>query len=486
MAVFSKNELKVGAMWSFVSKFGGIIITLINTMIMSRMLTPVEYGVFGVVFVFVNISNVLVEGGFSSALIQKKEINEIDYSAVFYFNTIMSLLLYAILFFSSGYVAEFVRIENIESLIKVVGLTLLVNALCIVQRTKLQRKIDYKKIAVVEITANILGSTVGIYMASEGYGVWSLVVFQLVVSTVCCIIFYILGRWRPLLVFSLSALKDLLNFGGIMMLASLVEVAYVSIIPLIIGNRFSVRDVGIYNQAQRLQEVPDRTLIGVFNSINFPYFASFQDNIVEIKRLIRINIKLASFISAGLMMMLVVMAEDIIVLLFSDRWVDSVLYFQILCSPVAFYLTNAICANMVKALGKAKVYFFLQLSKRVIGIISILIAVQFGLKTLVWVVALQSVIWGFLNIIVTRRLIDYRAKEYLSDIYQSIGLSLFCAAITYSIVSNIDLPSVVAIILTVVVYGSLYLGIACKLNLLAWRILYDNILVDVVKKIKIW
>lgn len=480
---FSKTEIKYGAIWSFIAKFGGLIISFISNLILSRILTPEDYGSLGIVYVFYGIFVILADSGFSSALIQRKNVKDIDYSTIFYFNFVLSIILYFILFYSSDYIEKFVNIESISELLKAVGLALIVNALFSIQKIKLQKAINYKTIAKIDIVANIISSTIAIYLATLGYGVWSLVFSLLILTSLSCIIYWIIGNWKPMFNFSINSLKSLFNYGGIIMVTSLIEGIYINFISLIIGSKFSVRDLGFYTQAYKLQEVPEKTLASVFLSINFPHIASLQDNLSEVKRIVSVNVRLASFISAGLTMFLFVAAEDIIVFLYTDKWIGSVIYFQILCTTAAFYLTNTICANVPKSLGRTKMYFTLQTTKRVIGIVSILVAVQYGIIPLVCVVAMQNVIWGFINIIAIRKIINYGFKDYLTDISVCIGISLIATIVTSIVFSFLSLPSIVSIILMLIVYSFIYLWLAYKLKLLGWKILYDNFLSKIINKI---
>ena len=422
---------------------------------------PSDFGYIGMLHIFIAISQVFINGGLGSALIQKKDVSHIDYSTVFYWNLLLSLIFFVLLYLTAPYIADFYKMHLLKDILRVQSIILLVNSFSLVQSIQLQKNLRFKALSVRNIIAALIGAVVAIIMALIGYGVWSLVFSNLIAAITSVILLWRMSSWRPTLEFSFNSLKNLFSFGGLMLLSSLVETAYTNIQGLIIGKVFTAKDLGYYTQARKLEDVPNSALSSIVNQVSFPVFSQLQDNLNSLRAGVQRNITSISFLNFPLMVLFIVIARPLIILLYTQRWEESIPYFQILCVGAMLYTINTVNTNVIRSLGKGALYFWVQLIKRLAGIISIVISVQYGIETMLWTIVILNYIFFIINGIVTGKIINYGFIAQLKDIYGVFILSITVGVVTYYGVSLFSIDNyLLTLIIHTLIYSLLYISLS--------------------------
>lgn len=426
-----KQKTVKGVMWSLVQRFGVMIISFCANLVLARLLTPDDYGVVGMLLIFISISNTFVDGGFGTALIQKKKPTQEDYSTIFFWNIAISVILTGILYFSSPFISEFYRLPLLADVLKVMGTVLIINAFSAVQTNVLQKNLEFKKLATINIIANAAASILAIVLALNGFGVWSLVLRYLSCSMVVSVILWITTKWKPTLTFKLESFKTLGKFGIMVLLANLVETIYTEFQGLVIGKAFSAKTLGYYTQAKRLEEIPTSGISAAVNQASFPLYAQLQNDKNALRSAVRKYIRALSYLVIPLYFILIIIAESLINILFTEKWNASVNLFRILCFIGMIYPLNTVNTNVIKSLGKGKLYFNLQLWKRVFGIILILLSVRYGLYAMMWALVITAYAIFIVNALFSDKMIGYNWIRQIKDVLIPFAICILLVCIVY-------------------------------------------------------
>ena len=362
-----------GFMWSLFQKVGSMSISFAVNIILARLLTPSDFGSIGMILVFVNISAVFIDSGFGSALIQSKKTTQVDYSTVFYWNIIVAVVLYGLLYVCSPYIARFYNIITLASILKVIGLILIINALSIVQITILRKNLEFKTIANCYLLASVVALCTTIILALMNFGVWSLVFFQIVLSLCNTLFIWYSTSWHPTLVWSWNSLKNLFSFGGYLILSYLMVTITKQVQSLFIGKLCSSKILGYYSQAQNLENAPTNIVYSVLTQVGFPLLSSQQNNLISFKNIFLKLFKGIAYLTIPLMSLLIILARPLILLLLSDIWLPVVSFFQLLCLAGTLMPLADISYYAISALGKSKSIFKLSMLYNIISFSTILI-----------------------------------------------------------------------------------------------------------------
>ena len=426
-----KQKTISGMIWSGIGRIGTVGISFISNIVLARLLMPDDFGCIGMLYVFIAISGIFISGGLGQALIQKKEPTHIDYTTVFYWNLVMSVIFYLILFFCAPAIARFYDIPLLKDVLRVQSIVLFIQSFAIVQANQLQKQLRFKELSTRNIVSALAGMTVAIIMAFLGYGVWSLVASTLVSALVSVALLWKMSTWRPTMEFSFQSLKELFSFGGLMLLSSLVETIYTNLQSLIIGKFYSAKDLGYFTQAKKLEEVPTNSLSAIVNEVSFPVFSALQDDKEKLLAGVRKNVKAITYLNFPMMVLMMVIAQPLILFLYGAKWSQAAPFFQILCISSMIYTLNTLNTNVIKSLGKSAIYFVVQLSKRLIGIGLIVAGFQFGIYGLLWAVTSVGYISFIINAIVNGKLIGYGILKQMKDVglcyvgTAAIGLAVY-------------------------------------------------------------
>ncbi len=461
-----KEQTIAGMLWSSVGRIGTMLINFLSNLVLARLLMPEDFGCIAMLYIFIAISGAFISGGFGTALIQRKNVTHLDYTSVFYWNLFVSAVCYLLLFFGAPLIARFYAMPQLTAVLRVQSITLLIQAFLIVQATQLQKQLRFKELSVRNLIAAAVGTVIGIIMALMGYGVWSLVASSISSAVASMLLLWHMSSWRPTLEFSFKSVWSLFTFGGLVLLSSLVETTYTHIQGLIIGKVFSASDLGYYNQAKKLEEVPTTTLSKIVNEVSLPVFSQLQDNRAQLVAALRKNVKAITYLNFPLMLLLIVIAHPLIIFLYSSKWEISVPYFQILCISGAIYTLNTLNTNVIKSLGKGKLFFCIQLFKRLIGIAMILFSVRYGIIHMLYAVMAFYFLCYLINAIVVGKLINYGLFKQIRDWIVCMLVTIVAAVSAWGCSFLFPIHEYAVMAIQIVVFSIIYisLSIICKME----------------------
>lgn len=424
-----KKKTINGVLWSAVDNFAGQGITFLVGIVLARLLTPAEFGMIGMLTVFIAVSESFINSGFSNALIRKNDASETDYSTVFYFNLAAGALFFLILFFSAPYVGIFFNEPQLVPLLRVLAIGLIISSLTIIQRTILTKRINFKLQTRISVISNIISGIVGITMAYKGFGVWSLVAQTLSKQTLNSLFLWLWNRWRPTLVFSIESFKELFAFGSRLLASGLIDTLYRNIYYLIIGKFFSAQELGYYTRANQFKDLPASNLTGVMSRVTYPVLAQMQDDKVKLKAGYKRMIKSVMFISMVLLAGLAAIAEPMIITLIGEQWRPAIIYLQLLTFNGMMYPLHALNLNMLQVQGRSDLFLRLEIIKKIIAIPTIIIGIYFGIKIMILGMWVNTLIAYYLNSYWSGRFINYSMIEQVRDILPGLGIALIMGTI---------------------------------------------------------
>lgn len=437
-----KQKAVSGIFWSIIDSFANKGILFASGIVLARILSPREFGLIGMLTIFIALSQSFIDSGFTNALIRKKNCTQTDYSTVFYFNFVIGIIFYIILYFFAGPVSVFFNEPQLELLLQVLGLGLILNALGIIQRTILTKNIDFKLQTRVSVVASILSGIIAISMAYNGFGVWSLVGLTLSRFGFNSLFLWIWAKWKPSLIFSIKSFKELFSFGNKLLISGLIDTAYRNIYYLIIGKYFSVIELGYYTRADQFQALPSQQLTAVFGRVSYPILSTIQDDVEKLRAAYRQIIKNTMFITFVLMLGMAAIAKPMIVTLIGEQWLPSVIYLQMLCFVGMFYPLHALNLNMLQVQGRSDLFLRLEIIKKVLSVPIIIIGILYGIKIMILGMLINTIVAYFINSFWSGKHIGYSSFEQIKDIFPSFLLAFTVAAIVYIFGNIIDLPNI--------------------------------------------
>lgn len=408
---------------------------------MARLLTPEDYGLVGMLTIFIAVSQSLVDSGFSQALIRKQDRSEIDNSTVFYFNICIGILLYLILFLTAPIIARFYDEPTLIPLTRLISLSILINSFVVVQRALLTVKIDFKTQAKASFTAGIVAGMVGIGMAYAGFGVWAIVWYQLVNLTTNVGLLWILSEWRPIVAFSRESFRELFAFGSKLALSGIIDTIYKNIYLIVIGKVFKASDLGYYTRAQQFSEFPSSNLTGILQRVTFPVLCTIQDDDDRLRNAYRRFLRMSGFVIFPLMIGLAAVAHPFILLVLTDKWEFSATLLQILCLSMMWYPIHAINLNLLQVKGRSDLFLKLEIWKKAIGITILCVTIPLGLVAMCWGTVLSSIISLIINTHYTGKLIHVGFIMQMRDLLPSLLYSFSMGLIVLGLIHFIhNLP----------------------------------------------
>lgn len=452
-----KSKTIVNMIWRFAERSGAQIVSFVVSIILARILLPSEYGTIALISVFTTILQVFVDNGLGNALIQKKEVDDLDYSTVFYFNLFMCFFLYLLMFFCSPFIGDFYNDMTLVPLIRVASLMLIISGVKGIQQAYVARNLIFKRFFYSTLGGTIISAFIGVFMAYKGFGCWALIIQQLSNSLIDTLILWITVDWRPKLIFSFNRLSVLFSYGWKILASALIDTGYNNLRSLIIGKIYSPSDLAFYNKGKQFPSLIITNINASIDSVLLPVMASAQDEITIIKAMTRKSIKTSSFIMWPLMFGLAVCAKPLIILLLTDRWVDSVFYLRVFCFTYALWPIHTANLNAIKALGRSDIFLNLEIIKKIIGIAAIVLSMPFGVHNMAIAYMITSPISAIINAYPNLKLLNYSFKEQINDLFPYILLALFMAMciwpIQYFVINNI-----IVLILQITIGAVIYIG----------------------------
>lgn len=445
--------------WTAFQKYAKIGIQFISGIILARLLTPYDYGCIGMLSIFMVLAEAFIEGGFGSALIQKKRPTQVDYSTIFWWNIGMAVLMYIILFVSAPAISRFYEIPLLSKVLRVQGLVLFIYALNIIQRNQLKKKLNFKLLSIVSVVTSLIALCVTIIMAYRGFGVWSLVAQNLVVAFIPSIVFWFYVKWRPIWTFSKQSFKELFGFGLYMFLTHLVNTLATEIQGLLIGKIYSPSTMGYYSKARGTERLASHSISSIMTQVTYPLYAEVQDDRAALGNMIKRLSMTVSYFTVPLLFILLLAAKPMFLLLYSDRWLNSVPYFQALCVAGLAACLQSVNLQSISAIGKSKTMFVWTLIKRGLSIFLIVGGLfLFGMKGLLAGVIISSWFAFFVNISLVSKHIGYKWNRQLIDIMPVFVVATLAAVVSYGVGYFLNLNVYVDGVVKVAVYALLYLG----------------------------
>lgn len=430
-----KKDTIKGSKWTIIEKFSLQGIQFIIGLILARLLTPSDFGVVGMLAVFIAISQTFIDGGFSNALIRKIDRTEIDYSTAFFFNIIVGIACCGILCLIAPIVADFFNIPILTNVLRVLSLTLLINSFSVVQIAKLTIAIDFKSQAQATLLSVILSGCIGILLAYRGYGVWALVWQSVLSSLFNVVLIWIFAKWKPQITFSWDSFRNLFSYGSKLLISNLIGTLYAQMTTIVIGKFYTSKDLGFYSRGQQFAHLPSTAVIDTLGRVTFPILAKIQNDDDRLLQVYRKYIRLTSMVIFFLLMLLASVAKPLIILLLTDKWLDAVIFLQIFCFAFMFEHISKLNLNLLQVKGRSDLYLRLEVIKKIIAFSILIVSIPFG----VIIICLSKVLNGQIALIIntyyTGRLFQFGYLEQFKDFSKYLIYSLLACLPTYILCS---------------------------------------------------
>lgn len=428
-----KNKAISGFLWRFFERCGAQGVTLIVSIVLARLLDPEVYGTIALVTVFTVILDVFVNSGFGNALIQKKDADDLDFSSVFYFNVVMCIALYALLFALAPVVANFYKNQDLIAIIRVLGLTLIISGVKNIQQAYVSKNLLFKKFFFATLGGTVGAAVLGIWMAYKGYGVWALVAQNLFNGAVDTIILWITVKWRPKWMFSFERLKSLFSYGWKLLVSNLLDTTYNQLRQLIIGKMYTEADLAFYNKGTEYTHPIITNINSSIDSVLFPVMSDAQDSTYTVKMMTRRAIKTSSYIIWPIMMGVAACAEPLVRLLLTEKWLPCVPFMRVFCIVYAFWPIHTANLNAIKALGRSDIFLRLEIIKKVVGFALLFVTMWFGPLVMAYSMLFTSITSQIINAWPNRKLLGYKYGQQIKDILPSIMLSAVMFAVAFCV-----------------------------------------------------
>lgn len=442
MAELKKKTIK-GALWSFFDSFTNQGISFLVGIILARLLLPSDYGMIAMISLFIAISKIFVNSGFRSALVRKQDCTEADLNTAFVFNISVGLFFYLFLFLAAPYISIFFNQPQLTGIIRTQGICVIFASLSLVQSVRYARNIDFKTTMKVSVISNCFSGIVGILLAYGGYGVWAIVYMTLTCEFVSTCLLWLFSPWKPSLFFSKGSFKYLFGYGSKLLCASLIDVLFQNINPIIIGKFFSASSLGYFTKANTFANLPSANLNHVIQKVTFPVLSKMQDNIVTLRTNYRRIIKMTAFIVFPSMIGLAAIAKPLIIVLLTEKWNDTILLLQIICFSMMWYPIHSLNLNLLEVKGRSDLFLRLEIIKKILYIIIVCVSVWFGVVGLCVGGVVCSLLCLVINTYYTGRLIKVGFKVQMLDILPILINSLIMGIIvfSFSIITNNSIVS---------------------------------------------
>lgn len=429
----SNKSVTSNLFWRFCERIGAHSVKLIVEIVLARILLPNDYGLIALVTVFITVLQVFVDSGLANSLIQKKDADELDFSSVFWFNLGWCCVLYVLFFLASPIIALFFGKSELTSVLRVLGLQVIISGIKNVQQAYVSRNMQFKKFFYATMAGTVVAAIVGIVLALNGFGVWALVAQHLVNSSVDTIVLWFVVKWRPKKMFSFSRLRLLISYGWKLLVSSLINVFYNEIRQLVIGKIYSSSDLAFYNRGRQFPEFIVGNINSSMDSVLFPTMSKEQDNKDRIRAMTRRTIKASSYVMMPLMFGLSACAEPIIQVLLTEKWLSCVFFLRVFCFTYAFYPIHTANLNAIKAMGRSDLFLKLEIIKKVFGLVALVSTMFISVEAMAISTIITSVVSQIINSWPNRKLLGYRYVDQLKDIFPQIALSIVMGLIVYSI-----------------------------------------------------
>lgn len=453
---YSNKSVFTSLIWKLLERIGSQGIQFVIQIFLARLLSPEEFGSLAIVLVLINLAQTFVDGGFSSALIQKKNADKLDFSTIFYVSMLMATIIYILILYASPYVAQFYGDEELVPILRVLSLILFPGALNSIQNAYVSRNMKFKLVFKTSIFSTIISGLIGIGAALLNFGIWALVLQQITYHIINSAGLWITVKWRPEFIFSFQRVKELFPYGSRVFLSNFIYKLYLDIRILLIGKVYSSSELAFYQRGEQIPRIIVNNIDGSIQSVILPTLAAYQDDRKRIKSMVRRTVSVSTFLIFPMMMGIIVVAEPLVIVLLTEKWLLAVPFLQVFCLMYAVWPLITINLQPIRALGRSDMLLRLELIKRIIGLLIIVISLPFGLYAITAGALLERLIEVFINAYPNKKLIDYSIREQFLDILPSFFQTIVMGGIIY-FVGYLSLEPLVLLILQIFIGVLTYL-----------------------------
>ena len=473
-----KNDKKtviVNMFWRFAERVGAQGVSFVVSIILARLLTPESYGIVSLLLVFMQVLQIFVDSGFPKALLQKKDADQLDFSTVFYYNVVMGLLLYGLMFFAAPLIARFYQKEYLTPYIRVMSLTLIIGSVKSVQHVIVAKRMIFRKFFGATLTGTVVSAVIGILMAYRGFGAWAIIAQKLSNQLIDTFFLWFVLRWKPSPAFSFQRLKPLFRYGSRLVGSSLLSSLGSDLNNLVIGRFYSTAELAYYDKGRSL---PYR-LVEVFQysaqSVLFPVLADVQDDRLRLRVILQRSVKTSAYCVFPCMMGLGVCATPLITLVYADKWGEMIPYFQVWCFINAFFLLHNANLQVVQAVGRSDTFLKIEIIKQTLSIVVLIVFVRFGVLTLLLSSAVLTVVSFCINAHPNAEFAGYGVLAQFRDLFPIILLNIAMGVCVYLVGQWLPFPLLPKLILMVLTGVIVYFGLSALFRVEAFRYLLQTV-----------
>ena len=459
MGTDTKVRVMSGFVWRCAENACFQLIQFVVSLTLARMLTPSDYGMIGLITVFVSVMRVFAQSGLGQALVQRKDADNTDFSTVFYYSIAVSTLLYFILFFASPYIAKFYGQPEIIPVIRVLGISVIICSINGVQQAYIQKKMQFKRFFYSTVIGTIISALIGLYMAYSGYGVWSLVGQTISSQIINTVVLWMMTDWRPVLKFSFTRMKRLLSYGWKLLCSSLLDTVYNNIYTLVIGKFYSSTDLGYYNKGKGFSMLIINNVNSSLNSVLLPVMSEAQNEIERLRAMVRRSIKVSTFVIFPAMAGLAAIAEPLVKVLLTDKWLPAVPFIQFCCFTYAFWPISTANLQAINALGRSDIFLKLEIIKKVISMTVLVITIPYGLMVMMFARCVNALVSSAINAYPNKKLLGYSYIDQVKDVFPIILCSIAMLLCVMPI-NGLEISEWVKLFIQIPVSVVIYIGLS--------------------------
>lgn len=425
-----KKKVIGGLFWKLLENGGAQGIQFVIAVILARLLTPAQYGVVGIIMIFITIANVFVQSGFGTALVQKRQADEVDFSSVCYFELVLALGMYGLLYLAAPSIASYYEIHELKAIVRVLAVVLFPGAVISVQTAYVSRKLEFRGLFVSTLAASLISGAVSITMAGRGFGVWAMVGQQVIYYFALMIVLFLSVSWRPAFVWSLARIREMFAFGWKLLCASLLDTVFNNLYGLLIGKIYNEEMLGSYSRGEQFPKLIASNLGAAIQAVLLPAFSSKQDNVAQVRQMVRRAIRLSSFVTLPMLLGLFGVADTLVLALLGEKWLICVPFLRIMCISYCFWPIHITNLQAINAMGRSDIFLKLELVKKMLSLAALAVGMCFSVYGMVAIKAVQDFLCTFVNAAPNRKLLGYSIWNQWTDVIPSALLSaVMCAGV---------------------------------------------------------
>lgn len=427
--VVSKNKVISSLIWKFMEVGGTQIIRFVVQIVLARLLCPEDYGVMAILLAFITISDCFVTYGIGTALVQKKDTDDLDYSSIFYMTEATAVVMYFVLFFCAPLISSFYHMDILSRILRILAVILFFDAVNAVQTAIVQKTMQFKKLFFSNMGAFLVSGIAGVVLAYKGFGVWTLVVQQILNVVLVTVILWFTVSWRPKFIFSFERVKKLYGFGWKLMFSTLLDVLYKQLYSLTIGRVYSQGQLGEFNKGEQFPYMAEYALDGSVQGVMMPALSANNDNPEKIKEMLRKTVSTSSYIIMACMFGMAAVSKNLVLVLLTEKWIGCVPFLILSCFFYCLYPIQTSNQTAINAMGRSDIYLKLEIAKKIVGVLILFSTIPFGLIPMAWGRVASGVFACVVTVLPNRKLLGYSFREVASDVFPSllIGIVMFCS-----------------------------------------------------------